>query len=287
MLVLNVQYGPGAYDSSVERAKVDVLFEDETHLLQVAKNLFRLAYGNLKSDSHELRQKVPNLAQSGFDLLLSRRSKSKISGSNYLRQNQPNELIVSVRKSKAKEHSRVTKLQIAEDTTTDDAGPSQSPPLERDQHEMNRSQDRQVSQASLREDTDSQERRSASPASLPNMYTDDDDLFFPADASLILPDDELDPTPKTAQTLKPWTVAKMNAPIRKKAPSEPDGEEPISFTDQLPTPSRKQGEASASNTPSTRLINLLRQYQISLPTPSRFRLQYYDDLLPPRLSPLQ
>ena len=157
---------------------------------------------------------------------------------------------MSAQNTRAKEHSRGTEFQIAEDNPTDNAGQSQSPPLERDQHEMNRSQGRQVSQASLREDIDSQERRSANPASLSNMYTGDD-LFSPANASPILPDDELDPAPKTAQTLNPWIVAKMNAPIRKKVPSEPDGEEPISFTGQLPTPSRRQGEASASNTPST------------------------------------
>ena len=76
MLVLNVQCGPGAYDPNVEPAEVDILFEDETHFLQVAKNLFRLACRDLESDSHELRQRVPYLRQSGFDLLLSRRSKS-------------------------------------------------------------------------------------------------------------------------------------------------------------------------------------------------------------------
>ena len=152
---------------------------------------------------------------------------------------------------------------------------------------MNRSQGRQASQASLREDIDSQERRSANPASLPNMYTDDDDLFFPADTSPILPDDELDPIPKTAQTLNPWIVAKMNASIWKKLPSELDGEEPISFTGQLPTPSRRQGKASASNTSSTRLINLPRQYQIRLPAPSPSRPRYYDDFLPSGSFPLQ
>ena len=87
MPVLNVQCGPGAYDPYVEPVKVDVLFKDETHILQMPKDLFRLAYGDLKSDSHELRQRVPNLGQSGFDLLLSRRSKSEISRYNCLRQN--------------------------------------------------------------------------------------------------------------------------------------------------------------------------------------------------------
>ena len=294
ILVLKVQCGPGSYDPNVEPAKDDVLFEDEAQFLQFAEASFRQLYGELKSDNHESRKKASDLGQSGFDLLLSRRLKPGTSTFDMVRQDQQEEPITPAKNDHVEEDRGTAGLKYFQRTSAGNARLPRCTQTEQDEDIMSHSQAGQESQHLLEDDTDSQERRPISPAGKPNMYTDDDDLFFsandstfPAEGSPIVPDEEQDTAARTAQTLNPWIVAKMNAPIQRRIASESDGEEPIAFTSQLPTPDRRHEEAFGIGTPGARSSDLPRQHQISLPTPSRSKPRHTDEFLPPSSSPLQ
>ena len=286
ILVFNIQCSPGAYDPNVEPAKDDVLFGDEASFLQLAEALFKQVYGERQCELHGSRKSASDLGQSGFDLLLSRRLKPESSKPIEFQPIQSGASVATVRST---ENFDAMESQKIKGLFNDNSRPSRYLPIRQDEHRKSHSRDSQASRPSPSpsNDVDSQKHQPTSPAGKPNMYADDDDLFFPLDDSPLPPDDEPETAPKSTQVLNPWIVAKMNAPIRRKVPSEADGEVPASFINQLPTPRKRQGEAFVTDTPNTRSNNPPRKHQTSHPTPRRTKPRHSDDSMPSESSPLQ
>ncbi|MCJ1313051.1 hypothetical protein MMC25_006727 [Agyrium rufum] len=76
ILVMNITCPVGAYDANVEPAKDDVLWDDNAMVLTLVEAFFRDVYGEPPVNTMQPSASKPNLGQSGFDLLLSRRPPS-------------------------------------------------------------------------------------------------------------------------------------------------------------------------------------------------------------------
>ena len=287
ILVMNFQCVPGAYDPNVEPSKDDVLFANEPDFLQSVETFFKKLYGERTSGNQKLSLERSGLGQSGFDLLLSRRRNPEMDQLKAVHPDQPRDHIASLRSNDAETSTEASRTKVYEQTLGSVYRPSQDSLEEPGQNEMDHHQEAPVA-PSLRDDVSYSGSRQSTPSYLSNMYAADDELFLPPDDPPLLLDEEADEgISRSAQTLNPWVVAKMNASVPRREHSELNGEAPASFIGQLPTPARQRADAYPANTLNPRTINAPKQYRVSLPTPSRSRPRYINHHQQSQSSPLQ
>ena len=279
---MNVECVSGAYDPNVEPAKDDVLFVDEADFLESVETFFNQLYGELRSGNEGGSAKKPSLGQSGFDLLLSRKQKPETRNLSDAHLNQPRD---PLRTEEPIERIEIPMLESIESISRSMARPSEVPFQDHGEDEMGYAHEDALF-STLRHEGDFSGSMQGSSSYKSNMYAADDDFFLPPDEPPEISDDEeTDNTVvKNAQILNPWTVAKMKAPIRRREHSEPNGEAPTSFINQLPTPARQRTDAFL---PMAHTNTQQKQHRISLPTPSRSQPKDSAPGWPSQSSPIQ
>ena len=266
ILCMNIVCPPGSYDPNVEPAKDDVLFTSCGDFIFMVESFFKHIYGELRGITIE--KTLPKSYQSkGFELLLNRK---------------PRLTSISETSRKNERNSLGTNSELAQLATPDGVRSDMSIPMSPtvlnsssnslledsevsfDQDDILPSPSRLISAHSAHTHGSKDPQRPSD--GRPNMYSvDSDDDFHiqgPEEPAMEIEDSVGD----VRNTSNPWSIAKMNSPIRRNSLDRDNAG--ISYPNgQLMTPARQVGEVSHA---IDSLIS--RQELTNLPKPQRSKL---------------
>ncbi|KAL8964672.1 MAG: hypothetical protein Q9183_004288, partial [Haloplaca sp. 2 TL-2023] len=233
-LCMNIICPSGAYDANVEPAKDDVLFTDPNRVIYLVESLFKSIYGVLESKNQNVTNGKPSVPRPrGFELLLARKpppeavSPERL-GAQGIHPDVPN-LIPPTEKNAFETIQSPTASSMRSDLT--------QPQITRETHADNTDKGLSVTSIPPRRQTngDGQAWRRS-------MYAEDPDeeLNLGKDASpLHSSEDEEDL--KDVKVFNPWTLAKLNAPLRSQKQTESSSDN-LGSNNQLPTPARRRSD---------------------------------------------
>ncbi|KAI4149311.1 MAG: hypothetical protein L6R39_002522, partial [Caloplaca ligustica] len=259
---MNLVCPPGSYDANVEPAKDDVLFTDPHHVLGLVESFFRSHYGELKpNDKSTMTGKRPSADSRSFDLLLARKpSAATVYTPLSTAQSE------SFPSSALKHHLEGTGHANAKSTKRVDSchGAAYDDAVD------------PTTQASLRYEAEELEVNQSSSARPPNgisqlwcrsMYPGGVDEEFANPNSpppSQISDEEEDIRDMTATN--PWTLAKLNAPIRRQSQAEHNSNGTGS-SQQVPTLAKGSGNLLQDLSSPVRIAR--PDINHGLPTPAK------------------
>ena len=250
---LNIICPHASYDANVEPAKDDVLFTNADEFLSTFGNFLRSSYGEIQpEDTSGKASKQMASKPQGFELLLARKPQAveepsltgALASSNTGGLSNGADFPAAV----SPENGRVFEV-----VPTTEASPYGNEVFDSVRHESS--------------DKGTWQR---------NMYNDDDDGDFDLyDVRDIQPLRTVEDDADDEETLRdvsisnPWTIAKLNAPVRSRLP-EPEARARFRSNGQLLTPGRQRGEIPECSIPIFRddLQDPIMAVPIS-PTPGR------------------
>lgn len=196
-LCVHIQCAPGVYDVNVEPAKDDVLFVDPDKILSIFQRLLIYAYGLVAKDtassqrpltSHKSRDAVVS-----FELMLSKRSQNELAYDKG-------------RESRRKDHISVDKGEVGYLNETESRFSDSSTQIP--------GRSIEISKAPAQEDFPSKQLKT-----FRNMYSIDeedveDELSCPSSTPSCQSEGDADES--VVKATNPWSIARLNAPIRNK-----------------------------------------------------------------------
>ena len=258
-LCMNLICPPGAYDANVEPAKDDVLFTDPNRVIDLVESLFKSLYGVLESKDKKVTNGKPSIPRSqGFELLLARKP--------------PPEAISPQRLGARDIHPDVptpmpptekTALEtINSSTASSMKSESRQPQVARDTHAESTGMGLRVTSSPPRRQVNAE-----GPAWRRSMYAEDPDeeLTFDKDASPIHSSEEEEDL-KNVKVFNPWTLAKLNAPLRSQKQAESSSDN-LATNNQLPTPARRRSDHIGDLSPP--LPPPIGNSTLGLPSPAK------------------
>ncbi|KAL9118666.1 MAG: hypothetical protein Q9187_004785 [Circinaria calcarea] len=247
ILCMNVICPRGSYDANAEPAKDDVLFTDVDGFLRMVECFFEEMYGKLSTSFSEgTEPKERKSKQQGFDLLLSRKH-CQLSGKAVA---ETTAVTTNADGEPLDKHLPRECLQPnghIHQTYTDSLGTAKVPKVVQD-----RPANPPIGSINNTKDIDDRghanvPRPREEPAWRPNKYnveSDSEDCESLAQESLHLlatNEDEEEDALRDVHVSNPWTIAKVNAPIRR-APLDQSITGATCLNGQLLTPSRQKGD---------------------------------------------
>ncbi|KAL9579342.1 MAG: hypothetical protein Q9203_006734, partial [Teloschistes exilis] len=244
---MNLVCPPGSYDANVEPAKDDVLFTDSSRVLDTVENFFKSIYGQLRSKEKSTSKGKTSVSKSqAFDLLLAKRkSPAAIQPGSpalprkdspiYVETGEPDELFGDSTKlpmDKRRSSPKGDSSAVNESTSTD----IQSSPI------LHLTGAQHTWQQSMCEGDDHDE--------LPDVHTASQDQDVDAEDL------------RDVRVSNPWTLAKLNAPLR---PRNPNG---LSGNGQLLTPA-KHHDGMVGDLSSPLRMDPAAANQTGLPSPEK------------------
>lgn len=202
-ICLNIVCPPGSYDPNVEPAKDDVLFENESTLLSLAHSMFETFYGNLAAE-----RKAATKKHNGFDLLMARKPVTAVSHNEF-----------GVGPSTNLPTAPAPISQTAQAPTAATEIPRVLKFVESPLNDISESLSITGVEQSTAGNVD--DRKRIWGFSMGRDY-EESEVQTPSRATSTFqtrPPD-LDPEiefPRASLTLNPWTIAKLNAPVQKRA----------------------------------------------------------------------
>ena len=281
---MNIICPTGRYDVNVEPAKDDVLFMDSEGFLANLGQFFRSVYGELqpKDDSSKASKQAASRSR-GFERLLARKPQAtkdlwlpvQLGNGESVGEEQTNTVRASQNLRLNPDTVLFSDVQLRDGTLAGPAEFRQETSQEKDEaSEAEPSSEPGLGSNELPDNVqhDSNQKRTWRP----NMYSDDyeqeDDLYDlrysqqgPLASENVNEEEDL----RDVNVSNPWTVAKLNAPIRTR-PSDSEASRGRSSNGQLLTPGRQRGENSELlNTISRDRLQDATRAALGLPTPSR------------------
>jgi DNA mismatch repair ATPase MutL len=267
-LCMNINCPSGSYDPNVEPAKDDVLFVDSKRVLTIFEELLKSIYGDVEasefdSTSKNHSRRAESAIGNSFDLLLARRPPEE----TYIEERAAS-LVAPDNHGHAK-FNRVNKPNTG--TNAESAMPQTSTVSSRER-------DDRLSEIG----EDSAENQVSGLFGHRNMYSaDDEDMLLDGESSQIIVD-PVDDDPSELRDIhvnNPWTIAKMNAPIRKPLQKRHVDED----NTQLLTPAREREaieilRSSASSAPRPQVESMTS----SQPSPGSSQASLLSPMSSPR-----
>ena len=279
ILCMNVVCPPCSYDANIEPAKDDVLFTDVDNFLRGVECFFKKTYGELSTiftERTESKEQKPK--QQGFDLLLSRRprqlAENTVAETVTMTTNadgEPLEVPLPGQRLQPKGYTHQTRTS----------------PL--DTPETLRLVQAKLAGPTLRSANDSNGFSDLRNANIPcpreestwrsNMYNvefDNEEHDPVAEEPMhVLAEntEEEEDTLRDVQVSNPWTIAKVNAPIRRAQPDQ-SITGVACLNGQLLTPARQKGDIRQNDdTPSHGFGLVTGENLAFLPTPHRSQVR--------------
>ncbi|KAL8721993.1 MAG: hypothetical protein Q9225_001428 [Loekoesia sp. 1 TL-2023] len=256
-LCMNIICPPGSYDANVEPAKDDVLFANSSHILELVEAFFKSLYGELKStEKQNASGKHAKSTQRAFELLLARKPPPKVvqdSTPDSANADSPASIPVS-----SKEKATYTIRVQDESSTTfhDRMNIHEDGGIGNSNHPSDEEVPYDTQTSSLRSPNGMKQtwRRS--------MYLEEDsDNLTDDHPSAQSQDSEDEEGLRDATVTNPWTLAKINAPIRHQQQAEKTTS--IDSNHQLLTPAKGNGDLAQD------LFFPSRNHGPNLPTPAK------------------
>ncbi|KAL8833740.1 MAG: hypothetical protein Q9170_004102, partial [Blastenia crenularia] len=257
---MNIVCPPGSYDANVEPAKDDVLFNDSRRILELVEVFFKSHYGDLKvAEKQSASGKHATARPRAFDLLLARRPPA--TDAQLVAPDTTNEcpssptLLQGIEKaaSCAKLPGQTT-LNGQDQRNTHEASPRE-PSLHHNKSEA--PVEAEVPLLGAQSKTAQSWRRS--------MYPEDEDEELESGHTVPSEESEDEENLRGVTVTNPWTLAKINAPIRPLREREGTSND-ISSIQQLPTPAKGPGDLSQDLSPPDRIL------VPTLPTPAKSQI---------------
>ena len=242
---MNIVCPAGSYDANIEPAKDDVLFTDARLVLQMIEAFLKSVYGELQATAKALPTSRSAVAKSHcFDILLARKQQPTEPPSP------PPERQPRLAKSRdLREDTAVSRASPDHDTRDDGTSDPVLGTNDSDRRGANAPSAELSGKASLMNPSTSSRKN----AWKPNMYAADEDdemgLFVAQDrhgkvSQLVDPEEEAGL--RDIQVSNPWSIAKVNAPIRTLNKSTDNR--------QLLTPARQRDDVESAWTASPATI---------------------------------
>ncbi|KAI4176086.1 MAG: hypothetical protein LQ348_006064, partial [Seirophora lacunosa] len=248
-LCMNLICPPGSYDANVEPAKDDVLFTNSSRVLALVECFFKDQYGVLQfKERDSTKVKLPATEPRSFDLLLARKPPTAAT-QPLAPPTQPSSFPSSVTSQPLEtpmagsEGPVGTKVDEQSQVGEHDARRS-SPHSPVDAEERSFEISRPLPAPAYPSGEDNQRWRHS-------MYLDADDEEL-LDADPTTPNDDIGEEDLGAITVtNPWTLAKLNAPIRNRNQAGQSSDE-VANNPQLMTPARGHDELHRALSPPVR-----------------------------------
>ncbi|KAI4125863.1 MAG: hypothetical protein LQ341_006936, partial [Variospora aurantia] len=247
-LCMNLICPPGSYDANVEPAKDDVLFANSSCVLKVVESLFRDRYGDLQSNEKQGAKIKRSAAESRvFDLLLARKPSAAVeplaptTQPSSFSSSAANQLLeipvagmkdpvgtklddgIQVAEANASHSSCQSTLDMESSLESSRFLPAPAHPLD---------SNKQPWRHSMYQDADDNELLDATPTSRNDDSGEEEDLGDIA-------------------VTNPWTLAKLNAPIRNRSQAGP-ASDVVANNQQLMTPAKGHDEPYRDLSPPVR-----------------------------------
>ncbi|KAL8728772.1 MAG: hypothetical protein Q9181_005224, partial [Wetmoreana brouardii] len=261
-LCMNLVCPPGSYDANVEPAKDDVLFTNSHEVLRLMESFFKSLYGDLKTkDKQTTNGKLPVLGPRAFDLLLTKKPPPATVRPSLPRAS-PGRLSILTLPQRTEEASfNIPRLeQVPDDvhilTHEQVAGAGGSPSGDTPAETANGIQLSPLRRSSGMEQAWRQ-----------SIYPDEDD-DHPVDANMVSQSQDVQEEAdlRDVRVSNPWTLAKVNAPIRSPMQAgHPTNS--VSSSQQLLTPAKRHGDLTEvlSSPPHNPVSSLIP----GLPSPAK------------------
>lgn len=215
---MNLVCPPGSYDANVEPAKDDVLFIDSSRVLDMVENFFKSIYGQLRSKEKSTSKGKTSVSKSqAFDLLLAKRKSP-----------------AAIQPGSPALPRKYSPIYVETGESNELFGDSTNPPMDKrrsspkgDSSAVNESTSTDIQSSPILHLTGAQHTWQQSMCvgddhdELPDVHTASQDQDVDAEEDL-----------RDVRVSNPWTLAKLNAPLR---PRNPNG---LSGNGQLHTPAK-------------------------------------------------
>ena len=283
-ICMNIICRAGSYDANVEPAKDDVLFMDSEGFLVTVEQFFRNVYGELrpKDDSRKTAKHAASRPR-GFEILLARKPQAtkdselpaQVGEDENVCEEQRNAFQAPQSFSPNPVTALASDVQLNAGILSDRAEFQRQASQEKD--ELSGHAPSLVSEMESNEQSGNVQHNSNQKQMWQhNMYSDDyerdDDLYGFGDSqqgSLASEDANEEENLRDVNISNPWTIAKLNAPIRTR-PSDREPSQCLSSNGQLLTPERQRGDISSHlNTISRDRLQDTTAAAPGLPTPGR------------------
>ena len=237
ILCMNIICPLGSYDINVEPAKDDVLFTDSEKVLHIVEKFFEVVFGDLPiRDVRTLSKKPLTVNPENFDIMLASRKGRETSSSG--------QTTSTVRDSNV-DGAAASRHPIAlHRKSLDSVFSSMKDDIPKNASRESRSKEL------IPMDSTTEQRLSDEPlrAWQANMYggneLNDDDLSVAGTGNMSYSDDEADVGGdlRNVSVSNPWTIAKINAPVRQTPYMSSTSDELVEGDVHLPTPLRQSGD---------------------------------------------
>ena len=245
-LCMNIKCPPGSYDPNIEPAKDDILFLEPEGVLQTVERFFTHIYGQIKLSTPKLSvSDTPTSQQEGFELLL-RRKADVITPVSYHSSHAGRVAGTSNSVNELPGHEDALFLERSSDILS----------LVNKSTLWERALNTTVSDDGNKNlvDSSSQLLLGETRAWASSMYDgdEDDDYYLQRDSELHdmtnVEDEEC--ASKSVRHFNPWSIAKMNAPVRRIQPvTQTEAFKDAVYSEQLLTPERNRAEGTVYSAP--------------------------------------
>ncbi|MCJ1396971.1 hypothetical protein MMC11_000163 [Xylographa trunciseda] len=255
-LCMNIVCPPESYDPNIEPAKDDVLFTQPEAILRMVEAFFVSVYGKREEGATKtLKSKESSCEQNGFDILLNSRTP-------HTQRDEDRGLRASESYGSRQSSNNTSlpfTLNLSEATNEYDGDILARNNLDSLSTRINEEPIVQPSRQSI-----VAERHWRS-----DMYdADDDDDCDHGECDATLNEEDEQPS-RDVENLNPWTIAKLNAPVRRLKPVAAVTENHVTYSDdQLLTPAKSKADRHDYSSPQpTVAINSVALSITTLPSP--------------------